>query len=438
MKIIIFLISILFLTAIKCNNKNNILSDFKSERYKIDTCIMCQNLNFIDEIIIEENENLILNNISSADIDSKSNLLIITDPVNRTANLYDYKTGSIKGWLFAGLNLSDSVALSGKFPYKRYYMGNKTLRYVTNEDSKQYGISDKEIKTFLKNEFDVAKFISGKIYLLSLIYVTAISEDDSLKMPENNTCIVQCDYNLNIEKVIVLENKLKSHSGSDGFLFFHKQNMFLVTAIQSTRQRYEGKTDSLPSISLYNNNGNFIEISSYLPELYCFKNAGYMLEYTPSLAQINNDIFISYPYDLTFYKEKNIPRFKVTNLPFSNNSGFNYYKKISDKIVSKDFNMNWNEINKIINTLFPIRIIRIFEGNRNLIAQILVNDSTVKNGYYYILQEYNIQGKLISQTNIFEDDESKIHYITFDKTNNLLLIFRKYKNGWRLEKREWK
>jgi len=438
MKKIIFFISILFLIAVKCNSKKNVLSDFKSEKYLIDTNVFTQSLNFIDEVIIEETENLILNNISSADIDSKSNFLIITDPVNRTANLYDYKTGRIKGWLFADLNLSDSVAMSDKNPYKRYYLGNKVLRYVRNEDSKQYGISEKEINTFLKNEFDVVKLINNKIYLLSLIYVTAISEDDSIKMPENNTCIIQCDYNLNIERVIVLENQLKSHSGIDGFLFFQKPNMFLVTAVQTTRQRYEGKIDSLPSISLYNNNGNFIEISSYLPELYCFKNAGYMLEYSPSLAQINSEVFITYPYDLTFYKEKNIPRFKIKNLPFSNNHGFNYYKKISNDIVNTDLNSDWNERYKIMNALFPIRIIRIFEGNNNIIAQILVNDTTIKNGYYYILQEYDSKGTLISQTNIFEEDDSKIQYMTFDNENNYLIIFKKSKNGWRMEKREWK
>ncbi|MFH1050358.1 MAG: hypothetical protein V1779_05430 [bacterium] len=438
MKNIIFLILLLFLTAVKCNFKNNILSDFKSEIYLIDTSILSRSLNFIDEIIIEENENLILNNISSADIDSKSNLLIITDPVNRTANLYDYKTGSIKGWLMAGLNFSDSVALSGKIPYKRYYLGNKTLRYLTNEDSKQYGISEKEIKTFLKNEFNIAKFINGKIYLLALIHVVAISEDDSLKMPENNTSIIICDYDLTIEKIIVLENRLSAHSGPDGFIINQKDNIIFATSVKSTRQRYEKKTDSLPSISMYNTNGDFIEISSYLPDNYNFKNAGYNLEHYPSLAQFNSEVFISFPYDLTIYKEKNIPRFKIKNLPFSNNPGFNYYKKISDDIINSDLNRDWNERYRIMNALFPIRILRIFEGNRNIIVQLLVMDTTIKNGYYYILQEYDFQGILISQTNIYEDVDSKIHFITIDNDNNILIIFRKNKDGWRMEKREWK
>ncbi len=80
---------------------------------------------------------------------------------------------------------------------------------------------------------------------------------------------------------------------------------------------------------------------------------------------------------------------------------------------------------------------RHFEGNGNIIVQLVVMDTTINNGYYYILQEYNTEGRLLSQTNIFDDKSSKIHYITFDNENNYLVIFRKSKILWAMERRKW-
>jgi len=420
---------LLLLVLFKCENNNSL--KYEAIKCRIDTTVLSRNLQLADSITIEENDELILNSIWNVDLNTEADKIIICDPNNRTCNLYNYKTGKIIKFLKAGNYLSDSVAISGK-EYPRFrWIKYKSYKNILIQDYNKYGIENSHLK-FLQNAFYVPRFRESKVYFLSLIYCQTISVDNPLdRLLSNRTAIVTCDSNLKIEKLSVLDLDDSSYAIPYNF-FIKNDNIFFISATDFASWRYYEKYSSLPLISKYNSDGSIIDISFRLSDNYSLAKSGYNIPWFTTIIGLNEKIFFTTSCDLTVYSEKNLKQFDFKNLPYSNDSSFIYYRKIIDNLDNKKIN------SEKINKLFPIQIINGFAFKNNLVYQIVVYDESYSNGYYYILQEYSVEGDLISQTNIFDDKDNKIMHISFDEVNNYLLLFKKSKIGWTLEKREWR
>ncbi len=433
MKIIIVL---LLLLSTHCTSNKDLLSDFKQLKLAVDSTLHKKSLEVAELVNIEESESLILNDVYATDINFATNKIIVADPVNRSVNIYNYKTGSIINSVTSGLNLSDSLIYSGRIPLDHTLTGRR-FRYLKNAEYEEFGLTQQDIN-LQKNRYFVPKFVSNdKIEILATIYAPAISEDNFTVL-DNTAAIIKYDSMLNLKRVTVFENSLKGYSLSYAFLIDKERGQYLLTSSTYHRTNTYKLFDSLTAISLYDRNGNFIKVASYLPGIYETVKSGYKLQWMPKIAQINSKPFIAFPLDLTIYGINSQKRFNLVNLPYSNDHGFEYFKKNRREIMDPNVSVDrFSEIRDVIKNIFPINIVGLFSVNKNLIVRVLVYDDTVEGGYYYILQEYSPSGELLSQTNIYEDFNNKIHYVTFDNANNYLVLFKKSKDGWTMEKRKW-
>ena len=120
------LLLLLLLMSFQCSTKREILKDINNPKLEIDTSIKKQPLKLIERVHIEETPYLILANINDVQFNPDTTQILITDPANRTANLYDYKTGKIINWLRASIDLADSIAYcKWKGPIKSPFFQNE-------------------------------------------------------------------------------------------------------------------------------------------------------------------------------------------------------------------------------------------------------------------------------------------------------------------------
>jgi len=432
MKIVkIYLILFLILIS-NCSNNQSI--DLLIEHNYVDTTFKSQKLDIVDKIELEENDSIIIHSIWASDINAHKNQMIICDPNNRLTVLFNYKTGRIFKTLRADLNLSDSLAASERIITKVKWRNNKSFKYIKISDYPKYGLTSRDLK-LISNSFFVPIFVDDSILISTIIYCQSISPDNE-KVVGNRTAIIRCDNNLKIINVNVLDINDQSYAIPYTFYYNKNNNKYIVSATDFAGWRHDKKTDSLPLISEFNYEGNIIENILYLSDKYSKSQSGYNIPWNSKVTAMNNEIFFTISSDLCVYGIKNRRKFSLINLPFSNDTGFALYQKMEYLLNNPEIGAE--QQSKNLYKLFPVQIINCFKGNNNVIIQLIVSDYDVKNDYYYILQEYSVEGDLISQTNIFDDKDNKIMHISFDEVNNYLLLFKKSKIGWTLEKREWR
>lgn len=437
MRILIIIFSMTFLS---CSTKNVKFLNYIPTEYQTDSTIITRPLALIEAMRIEENNPIILNQISYIDIDSVSNEFILIDPPSKCAVKYDYHTGRIISFLKAGLELSDSVANSGR-PAQRFK--NKTFKYIVSDEYKKYQITSSDFK-FAQSTFRAVQYSgSDRILLLSIIYTPAITQDSfqildkkEVKIIDNNTAVVECNYNLKIKKVTVFENQDLSYIVPWNFLYEPNEKVYYITTTNYSHYE-ENNLDSLTAIAKTDEVGDQVEISSFLPDKYIQNKAGYKIFYVPSITNLGKELFISFPYDINIYGLYNTLRFPLKNLPFSNDSGFMLLEIIEDYYSHGTSYENSQNHKSTLTKAFPVCIIRLFGLKNSICTQILITDPKEKNGYYYILQEYDKSGKLMSHTKVVDDLTNPIKLITYDKYNGYVVFIRKSKEGWSLEKRRW-
>ena len=203
----------------------------------------------------------------------------------------------------------------------------------------------------------------------------------------------------------------------------------------SSKFKYKDKEiiDSIVTVASYDSNGKFLGNIGYLPDKYVKNQLIYKERWQPLLTNINDSIFISYPRDNEIYAPGQKIRFRLKNLPYSNDSGLvylhDYYR------LKKVENRRYDRFE--VAKLLPVSIIYTFNSNGNFGVVLLVFDKEHPMGYYYIAQEYDFKGNLLSHTKINDEPGNQIRNFVFDKYNSYLCIVSKNKDGWTLEKREW-
>jgi hypothetical protein len=263
------------------------------------------------------------------------------------------------------------------------------------------------------------------------MYILAVTENDKQTLIDNRSGLYYFDNELNYSKMVVPEVLHSSYFLCDNYEILSNGD---IIGTSSNFEYKKNANDSIITVARYDSTGKFLGNIGYLPEQYTANNLNYDEHWKPLITTIQDEIFISYPRTNGIYSTNQKLRFNLTNLPFSNDSGFvllhNYYRLLRLQ--------NQRPNSKDIGKLMPFSIINTFNTNNNFSVILLVFDETEDLGFYYIAQEYDKTGNLLSHTKIYDEPENQIRHFAYDKYNNYLCVIRKNKEGWTLEKREWK
>lgn len=430
MKNLILLFLTLALISNKCTLKTNGAGKYKAQPIEIKENISPKKLQLYESIFLEENDDVIINRISGIEIIDDATKLVVTDAANQIAVLYDFNSGKI-------IKMIDSKTQN--YEWVNHFLDNKPipkqsirddLKYIPMSEFSKYGLTE-EANKLVKQHYFVAKYFNNRIVISNLMYIFAVSDNVRENCIDNRSGFCWYDKELNYEKMVVPEVK-------SGSYFIHGSNEILSNGdIIGTTSNfvYQEKDvmDSLVTVARYDSTGKLLGNIGYLPEKYSNNKLAYEELWKPFITSINDSIFIAYPRVNEIYGPGQIVRFRLKNLPFSNDSGlvhiYNYYQlaKIQQRTP------NSNEIGRLL----PLSIVATFNSNGNYGVILLVFDETEPMGFYYIAQEYDIKGNLLSHTKFYDEPENQIRDFVFDKAHNQLCIVRKSKNGWSIEKRKW-
>ncbi len=340
-----FLFIFLFLFINQCTLKTKHIKDYKPQKFIVDENIPKKSLKLIDKINLEENEDIIINFISGIAIGNDNNF-IITNEADRTAILYNYENGGIIKSIFAGQDLADSVANAGSKPYDYY---NKHLRYIKSDEYKSKGLTDKGIE-MIKSYYTIPSYFKNCTYLLSLIYVPATSENENFNTLGNRTVLICFNNDMMLQSIITFELNEKAYPSPFYFEILKNSNIVM----SSTNFDYKNKSfDSLVTSALYDSTGKFLNNIGYLPEIYIKNKLVYEEKWRPILTGIDDSIFLAYPRDLDIYGPGQKVRFRLKNLPFTNDSGMAF---VTDFYRLKRIQES-NPDPKELGNLLPITII---------------------------------------------------------------------------------
>jgi len=245
--------------------------------------------------------------------------------------------------------------------------------------------------------------------------------------------ILKLNENFEILEYIPIENYFGNHA-IPGVLEYFDDDTFILASSAFSLQRYFDRYDSLVTVSKYNRKGDIISAISFLPESYTKNKIGYDLLYYPIVSKINNELIILYQLDNNVYNENGIIKHSLDNLPYSNDKGLELYSEYKKLIKSR----NESRDEELLKRLFPVVITNSFISNGNLnIIYIVYDGHKSTMGFYYLIQEYNMEGQLLTQTEFYDDPNNSIRHFIYDEVNQLLLLFRKSNTGWSMERIKW-
>ncbi len=436
-KSIVFIFLSLLLS---CSSNSNIFDNYYPERQDMDKSILPKEWQAKDTISLEENLSTVILNVSSASISNDGKYIAVVAPNLRSLLLYDYSSGKLLKKFRADTRLSDMYAISGRTPHNLSQhlvqfkeVGLENLIFLEQSKWEEFGFSLKDTLSLFINSFCDVNFFNNQLFVSALIRARSVnSEDYSINVSSNSMVILKLSENLEILEFIPIENNFGNHA-IPGVLEIFEEDSYILATSAFPYQRYLDRYDSLASVSKYNRNGDIIAPIAFLPETYTKNRIGYDLLYHPIVKQNENELIILYPLDKNVYNESGEILYNLTNLPFSNDKGQKLYPEYKNLPKSK---LEGDE--EMLKRLFPIFITNAFISNGNLNVIYYVFDKEISSlGYYYLIQEYSADGKLLSQTKLLDNPDNIIKYFTYDERNDLLVVFRKGKDGWILERVKW-
>lgn len=414
----------------KCTLKTNGAMHYKAKRVEIDENIPSKKLQFQDILFLEENDEVIINRIGGIAIYDDATKLLITDDANRIVVLYDYTNGKI-------LKVIDTKNQNNE--WHKHFIATNTkaissarddFKFIPISEYSKYGIGD-DGKKLTKMHYFIPKIINNRIIISNLIYTFAVADSEKVFNIINRSGFSCFDRELNFEKMIIPEVKVDDYFIYGSYTILNNGDIIGTTSNFVYNEKFA--SDSLVTVARYDSTGKFIANIGYLPDQYSKNNLIYEELWKPLITNIGNEIFIAYPRLNEIYSPNQKIKFKLKNLPFSNDSGlvylYNYYRiaKMQKRIPDS----------KEIGKLLPQTIVYTFNSFGNYGVIILVFDESEPMGFYYIAQEYDIQGNLISQTKFYDEPENQIREFYFDEISNNLCLIKKSKKGWSIEKRKW-
>lgn len=367
---------------------------------------------FSSQTILEENDSIVLDGVSVCKV--FQNDLYIINHSNNLIVKYDLNTGKVLSSFKTFLGLNDSLALSGKIPYKHKGLDYKfvTLDYFSN-------IIKKDIKktSSVQNYLDdILEINENEIILAGDIIGYKVDNNNASNTSlENRHSVFIFNNNFELKKVICTE--------VHNFLFtrkiykYSKDNIWIVP-YQDMNQ--EIRIDSLPTLSLYDGNGFFQKNILYLDEFNQKNNFRYSFPYLPIISFKNDSIIHSSSYIEKVYLS-NYDTLYIKNLPNKNSVIFNDIVNNYKGDISKyDLTKFYNRLDEIkVNKDYIYLKIRLIDDNKK---------------YSFLYQKYNYYNKqLINEVKVdayneqfecstFSEDFKKIYVLFYDKLNENFYI----------------
>lgn len=427
MKILILFLLCFLLMSNQCTLKTKGAMNYKAKKIEIDENIPHKSMKLIDILTLQENDDVIISTINSAEIINGGSELVVVDPKSNNIVLYNYDDGSIKSLLLPEESWLKYFVSENPKPISSRIKGG--LKYIHTEDYSQYRLNDDAKKATKYSPF-VVKSYKDELIILAQANMFAVSDDIAENVLDNRVILFKYNNSYQIEKVVVPEVLLNSYTIPTIFEIQNDGNIIVGSSNFSFKK---GKTDSLTTLAIYDSTGTYLKDLAFLPDKYTRNNLIYKERWQPLLTCINDSAFITYPRDNTIYAPEKRIRFKLKNLPYSNDTGLTY---INDYFRLRNIQKSRPDRFEVAN-LLPMSNIFTFDSFGKFGIVILVFDKYEPMGFYYIAQEYDFDGTLISHTRINDEPENQIRNFVFDKYNGFLCLIKKSKKGWSIEKRNW-
>lgn len=427
-----FIATIILVSLInKCTLKTKDLKSYKLQKIENNEYFEHKSFKLIEKIKLEETDEFILSRITGIEVIEPDSSLLITCAANKLVVVYDYKKGIIKKIINPnneGFKWLDHFLNEKPIPKQ---IVRSDLKYIPISEYSRYGLNQQAIDQ-VKIVYSIPKLINNKIFITSYANIVAVSDNVRHNCLDNRTFICCFDNKLNYEKMIVPEVRYDSYFIMGELEFLSNGEIIGTTSNFSYNEKWI--SDSIVTVARYDSTGKFLCNIGYLPDKYVKNNLIYEERWQPLITNISDSIFITYPRDNEIYAPGQLKRFKLRNLPYSNDSGlvylYDYFRLLKIQNQKQD--------SKEIGRFLPISIINTFNVLGKFSLVLLVFDEHEPMGFYYIIQEYDTQGNLLSHSKIYDEPENQIRNFYYDKFNNYLCIIRKSRDGWSLEKREWR
>ncbi|MDT3739888.1 MAG: hypothetical protein RO257_10365 [Candidatus Kapabacteria bacterium] len=423
------LLSMMFMFTLKeCTLYTKHIKNYKPQKLSVDESFPKKSIKLIDKIKLEENEEVIISTINSIEILDGGLEFLIIDPSSKKTVVFNYMDGSIKNLILQEENWLRYFVAEKPHPISVAIKGK--LKYINTDDYSKYDLNQNAVN-YIKYSPFIIKSINKQHILLCHANMFAVSDEIKENSLDNRVFLLKYNSKLNLLKMVVPEVLHKSYILPSTFEILSNGNY--IGSSSNYTYKDKGNIDSIVTVASYDSTGKFLGNIGYLPDKYVKNQLIYQERWQPLLTNINDSIFIAYPRDNDIYAPGQKIRFSLKNLPYSNDSGlvylYDYYR------LKKVENSRYDRFE--VANLLPVSIIYTFNSNGNFGVVLLVFDKEHPMGYYYIAQEYDFKGNLLSHTKINDEPGNQIRNFVFDKYNNYLCIVSKNKDGWTLEKRKW-
>lgn len=406
--------------------------EFLPRKMEVDKNIMQKKLDLIERVKLDTDTFSPIDGINKLVFDGYCNQFVITDKAG-SLYLFSYPDCKLRGFLQAGLYLSDSLVLSGIKPVEYYAQPDSLWEYLPMSDFEKLGV-EKPGFGMLSNMFVIPQYTDeGSIYVTAHIYAYLKSVNDNYTSA-GRPILMKFQGSLYFEKFIetdYIDDFLVKFSS---FSFDEYNNQFLIGLSKNSFHHEESGIEFYDMLGRFTSDGKYIETVFLYPE-HC-KKAGvhFVTSYHFFLEKIMDEYIVAFPILHNIYGLYNKEKFKLYNLPYSSDEGVKYYEHYNEMFRGE---INGKDYFRLFYLLFPVQIVNIFEGDGTYIVLTKVWGGDIYEPAYHILQEYNRDGKLISQNTISNDEKDILQYFYYDYYNNILLLIKKNPEGMYVEKRMW-
>jgi len=389
--------------------------------------IEVDSLVLIKSIVLEENEDVILTEVSMVSTDSSSSRILVSDFEGHTIILYDAANGKVLKSFEASFELSDSV------PIKCQYW-NPEKEYVKKEEivfADGRKLDDNFVRTRLRNEFFCGFFVSDNEIWISA-YIKSLVKPKNTDTVEwahisQATSILQYDLNINIvSKFVCFKEFFYAFAWPYHFAVPPTRDSIFILIVNYPHFK-NNQFDSLWIIGSYDLDGNLLNLVAKLPNEYLETKLGYSLLFKPKFYfNRKKELIGVFPYAERI--------FNFTNSTFIELKGLS----LSNKIFLDSLQENPKLVDTFLKRypyFLPNTIIDVFVKHNDCFVVVILQvskDEQAKEQVYWIIQEYDEKGNLNNQYKIRNlDEHGYIHYIYYDKAKDEFLIFKLHKEkGW--------
>jgi hypothetical protein len=366
---------------------------------------------------LEENDSVILTNISNVSFNKNCSQFCISDRSTSNILVYD-TTGKIIHNLYPDYDLSDSLVFKMKF-----INDTSPLLPIDSMVNNYPEYSRESLRHELKNSFNNAIYFNDSIiYILGII---ECFERTSPNKPINRSNVGGCPLTCLI-KYNLLTGEIKLSPFKINYLYFGQpypiainfKDSSIVIACNGYNYLQKNNKNFIPYIlANYGSDGNFIKFVSKLPEddyitTNIFKKG--IILFPNIIFNKKSELIAVYPYSDKVFNLTTGKDIEIKNLLNSN----------EEFLSSLKVNQSYLDNLKLDSLLaqLKIRFVNIFEKeNENYI--IVISDKVLNIG---IIREYTPDGSLIRESFIsIKGELGLLKAIGYSKCENAIIEFRK-------------